>query len=116
MTVEGLDEIGHTGAALGLLGGLLAVVPALEQLLYFGQDWLSALVGTLLAIAALVGVGLAVKTHQEVGGALVGVAGIPMIVVGPSLAGVLAVLGGVLLYVDARQERLVVEVSNGETS
>lgn len=115
MSVEGLDEIGHTGAALGLLGGLLAAVPALEQLLYFGQDWLSALVGTLVAVAALVGVVLAVKTHQEIGGAIAGVAGIPLIVLGSPLAGVLAVLGGVLLYVDARQERLTVEVSNGET-
>lgn len=115
MSVEGLDEIGHTGAALGLLGGLLAGVPALEQLLYFGQDWLNALVGTLVAIAALVGVVLAVNAHQEIGGALAGVAGVPLIILGPPLAGVLAVLGGVLLYVDARQERLVAEASNGET-
>lgn len=96
MPFERLDDLEQAGAALALTGGLIAIVPEAQLLLYGPPGWKGALALMLLAMA-VVGIAVAIASHRSLGGALAVVAGAPLVVFGSTTGGVLALIGGSLL-------------------
>lgn len=104
MSFDSLDELGKGGVALGLAGGLIAIVPTFERLLYAPPGWVGALLLTLVAAAALGGAALAILGHQALGGAIAGIAGAVLVFFGPTTGGALALIGGSLLFLHAGRD------------
>lgn len=75
MPFERLDDLEQAGAALALTGGLIAVVPEAQLLLYSPPGWKAALVLMLLAVAVVGAVALAIASQRILGGVLALVGG-----------------------------------------
>lgn len=97
MPFERLDDLEQAGAALALTGGLIAIVPEAQLLLYGPPGWKGALALMLLAMAVVGAIAVAIASHRSLGGALAVVAGAPLVVFGSTTGGVLALIGGSLL-------------------
>lgn len=98
MSFESLDDVGKAGVVLALVGGLIGIARSLDRLL--GPAPQVAWTTADLALAALVlgGLALAVREHPAFGGALAGICGLVLAVIGPTTAGVLAFVGGGLVW------------------
>lgn len=105
MSFQRLGQLSQGGVALGLAGGLIALIPTVETLLYAPQGWTGPLVMTLAAAAVLGGAALAVRDHQALGGAIAGVSGAVLVFFGPTTGGALALIGGSILFLEAGRER-----------
>lgn len=98
MSFEQLDDLGQAGVALALAGGLMGVTPQIERLLYFGPGWLGHLGLTLLGGLVVAGAVLAIRGYAAVGGLLAGAPGLALVILGPTTAGVLGLVGGLVLF------------------
>ena len=101
-TIEDMDNLSIAGLVLALVGGLLALVPELEALLRFTPAWQEPLLMGLLAAGAIAGAVLALRERPAIGGLVTGITAIVLAVLGPTAPGVIALLGGVLLYASAQ--------------
>lgn len=108
MAIDEMDNLGVAGLVLALVGSLLALIPSLERLLAFGGAWQQPLLMSLVAGAGLVGVALAIRARPATGGVITAVAGLVLAILGPTAPGILAVLGGTLLYAGAQEQGPVV--------
>lgn len=97
------DDLGKAGILLALVGGLLALVPALERLLALPQAWPDPFLEAVGAGAVLTGAWLMTRDEAVTGALIASVAGIVLVVLGPSAPGVLALIGGVLVYASAQE-------------
>lgn len=100
-----LDDLGKAGFLIALIGGLLALIPQLEQLLTFQTAWQEPMILLLLAGTVVTGALLAMSGSVAVGGLTAAVAGIAFAVFGPTAPGTVALIGGTLLYIGAEEER-----------
>lgn len=100
MTVENLEDLSKAGVVLALVGGLLAIVPNLETLIALDGGWPNALLMGLLAAGVLAGAWLALRDRRAIGSLAMVVGGMVLAVLGPTAAGVIALVGGVLVYAD----------------
>lgn len=104
MDIDDMDNLSVAGLVLALVGGLLALIPALERLLMFGPAWQQPLLTGIVAAVGIGGVVMATNDRRATGGITTGVAGIVLAILGPTAPGILAVLGGTLLYAAAQEK------------
>ncbi len=116
MDIDEMDNLSVAGLVLALVGGLLALIPALERLLMFGPAWQEPLLTGVVAAAGIGGVVVATNGRAATGGIMTGVAGIVLAILGPTAPGILAVLGGTLLYAAAQEKGPVAYDGDDETS
>lgn len=102
---DDLDDLAKAGFIVALIGGLLAVVPQLERLLAAGPGWGEPLTLALLSLGLFAALLAAVRGWTALGGALSGAFGLVIGILGPTTPGVLAMLGGTLIWVAAGKER-----------
>lgn len=114
MDIDDMDNLGVAGLVLALVGSLLALIPSLERLLAFGPAWQEPLLTGLVAAAGLAGVFVATQERPATGGIITGVAGIVLAILGPTAPGILAVLGGTLLYAASQEEGPATYEGGGE--
>lgn len=98
---DALDDLAKAGVIVGLIGGLLAGARGLETLAMVRPGWQAGLWTVLLATAVILGVVMSLRDWEAVGGVLVAGAGLVLAVVGPTDAGILALVGGVLVWFGA---------------
>lgn len=113
MPFERLDDLEQAGAALALTGGLIAVVPQAQLLLHGPPGWTAALALTLLSMAVVCAVALAISSKRILGGALAVLAGAPLVFFGATTGGVLALIGGALIVLGGSKDPARASASGG---
>lgn len=98
---DALDDLAKAGVIVGLIGGLLAGARGLETLAVARPGWQAGLWTALLATTVILGVVMSLRDWEAVGGVVVGAAGLTLAIVGPADAGLLALVGGVLVWFGA---------------